>query len=233
MWSCDCDENGKFSHQLFNLQPTEVNKDETCIRCGNYAVWDCGTKRAKGGTHLDKEATVFFLKSNKRKFCKDLRDAASVSGYKNSNTLSQAFKNKDQGSLYSKESDIIVVLGNHKELPEDILDRYKPRTVYCFEANTGELLHEAPLSKITKLTKCSKVTIQNNLRRQTLRTKNNYIFSYNKNFKPVEYLKTMEYSEDLSGSVSWRQDIIDFDESELGVSVIVDYYGTWKEKLYS
>ena len=232
MWTCDCDKNGKFSHQLFNLKPTTVNSDDTCTRCGNYAVWDCGNKRAKAGTHTDKKVTLFNLTDGSSTKYNDLKQASIAAGYSTAYTVSDRFKSGKNKSMFSKDKNVMLVLGHHDELPEEELERYLPRTVYAFDYESGEFLDSAPIKKLSKKLKISVETIRHNLRRGTDCAGKKYIFSYNKDFDVVKYRKAVEIPEGFS-EVKWRQDVISYDDNELGVDYKEDTYGTWKELLYS
>lgn len=232
MYKCDCDENGNFSDSLFNLKPTEVIEDGVCVRCGNYARWvNKEEEKSERGTYTNTKLTVFKLREGEFKQFDNTIKASKYAGYSGYYSLSQKIK-KDELPCHSTTLGVLVVKGHIDKIPQNYLKYNKPKKVFAYCYETGKLVAEGSIKELSKKLKEKENVIVSNLGRQTIKTKKGLIYSRNKNFNVRTYRDAVEAPVD-DDFLKWRQDVIDYDESELGVNYEVDNYGTWKEKLYS
>lgn len=231
MWSCECRDDGTFDVRLFGLRPTSVNKEDICLRCGNYAVWDNqNDMRKEGGTLLDKTVTVFKLKEGEFKYFTDLYEASIYAGYSSKHALPKKLKELDL--WYSKALGSLALVGKHDEVPEEYLKYTRPKIVFAFSYKTGEMLAKGLLAQVAKELGEKETTIVSNLHRGSIKSKKGVVYSRRENFNVEGYKAAMEIPSD-NDSMRWRQDVISYDDNELGVKFKEDTYGTWKDLLYS
>lgn len=231
MWSCDCQEDGTFDSRHFSLKATEIDKDEVCVKCGNYAVWDnLEDMRKDKGALLDKSVTVFRLKEGVHKYFTDVHKASIYAGYVSKHALPRNMKNKKH--WYSKNLGTLTIIGNHKEIPLEFKQFAKPKKIYAFDYNTGELLASGIVSKVSKKVGELESTIMSNLQRGTIKTRKGIVFSENKDFNLEGYKAAMEIPSE-NDFANWKHDVISYDDDEMGVKYEEDTYGTWKDLLYS
>lgn len=224
MWICSCDKKGKFSQDDVVMRLTQVDKDDVCVRCGFYAVWD-KTFTPHGDT-LNKVCTIFTVGVSKPfKKC-TVGEMLEFFDKKHSNLCKRV---KLKKPYKPKDTDKVVYFEDLDELP----DTGKSDTVvYAFDTEGNLVTKSESLSKISKVTKDKRNIILNNLSRGSIKTANGIVYSRNENFNVPLYLKTVEQGGEFSLDYNWR-DTLAYDQKELGIEVVEDYYGTWKEKLYS
>lgn len=232
MYKCDCDENGKQSHQYFHLIPTEVKEDGICVRCGNYARWvNPEEEYAKKGDLQFKKVTVFKLKEDEYRQFNDTHKASNWAGYSTPYAIGQKIKKRTL-PCHSSTLGILIVEGHIDEIPEKYLKKNKPKKIYAFSYDKGELLGKGTIKYLSKKFGESEEVITRNLARESIKTKKGVVYSKKPSFDLEGYKRAMELPTDFDAP-KWRQDVIDYEESELGVTVETDNYGTWKELLYS
>jgi len=234
VYKCDCQDDGKFDARYFDLRPTKVMGDGTCIRCGNYAVWENQeTKRADNGEHTEKVVTVFKLDTGESKQFDHLVEASYYLGYKSKYTLANGLKGGKE-FFYSKMHKGVAIVGRHTKIPEKVKKAMSPEIIYAFSHETGKMVKKGTMEELVKKLKIKRSIILSNLCRSTIQTKCGHIFSKNSDFDVEAYKNSVETPSSFDNfEINWRQDVISFDQEELGVEVVTDYYGTWKEKLYS
>jgi len=232
MYKCDCDDDGNFSHNYFNLRETVVDSEGICQRCHCYAKW-CNEEetRASNNSLKDVKLTVFRLNTNERKHFNNSYEASEWAGFSVKSAIGRFVK---EGRLpyHGTTKNIVIVEGHVDNIPENIIKEKLGITYYAFDYDSGELLAEGTAKALVKKTKDTLNSIHNNISRNSIKSTNNIVYSKNRDFDLEGYKRAMELPSDFDAP-KWRQDVIDFDDSELGVAAEVDYYGTWKEKLYS
>ena len=225
MWMCTCGKGKSLNHDHISYKKVKVDSDNVCQNCGYYAVWITDYY----GSETEKEVTLV------KKNTEDLKIMTTKEVAKFLGMMYVRLRFPASGAPYKpKNKDYVVFPRVLTELTEEDKKHVYDTIYYCFNKE-GEIVYQTDsINKMTKLTGDKKEIIIANMRAQTFQTKNGYIYRDKKDFNVKKFLSSKrDFNQESLLDYSWKGDIMSYDNEELGVSYEPDYYGTWKEKLYS
>lgn len=186
MWGCNCKFKLKNGTHRIKFHKTDVDEYNICKNCGYYAVWLSPEDIFKNTGKLS--ITVINRKTLELSYFKNTNDVKRYTGVSVANiTSSKAFRS---GKIYTpKNCNFSMLKGYHRTVKKEVLDKIKLKEIFVFK-NTGKLLGSAEKIKdVAKIGGDSYYSVRSNLERETVKTKNNNIYTYNKNINIKEYLE--------------------------------------------
>ena len=79
----------------------------------------------------------------------------------------------------------------------------------------------------------SKYVIVSNLNRTTIQTKEGLIFSRSDTFDVGAFRRSVELPDDQMVGPQWQEEVLSYEDSEMGIEYVYDTYGTWIDLLYT